>query len=135
MGKTEIARRLARLSNSPFLKVEASKFTEVGYVGRDVESMIRDLTEAAVDIVRREKRAEVQDKARRNVEEQILDLLLPPSPSMAFEGPPEGEEARPPPSPSGPPGRSCASSYARGSSTAASWRWRCASARSRPSRS
>ena len=99
VGKTEIARRLARLSNSPFLKVEASKFTEVGYVGRDVESMIRDLTEAAVDIVRREKRAEVQDKARRNVEEQILDLLLPPRPPMAFEGPPEGEEARPAPEP------------------------------------
>src|SRR5204863_6194529 len=78
VGKTEIARRLARLSGSPFLKVEASKFTEVGYVGRDVESMVRDLTEAAVDMVRREKRAEVRLKAETNVEEQILDLLLPP---------------------------------------------------------
>jgi len=78
VGKTEIARRLARLSGSPFLKVEASKFTEVGYVGRDVESMVRDLTESAVDMVRREKQAEVRLKAETNVEEQILDLLLPP---------------------------------------------------------
>ncbi|HUG53087.1 MAG TPA: ATP-dependent protease ATPase subunit HslU [Vicinamibacteria bacterium] len=78
VGKTEIARRLARLSGSPFLKVEASKFTEVGYVGRDVESMVRDLTESAVDMVRREKQAEVRQQAEGNVEEQILDLLLPP---------------------------------------------------------
>ena len=78
VGKTEIARRLARLSQSPFLKVEASKFTEVGYVGRDVESMIRDLTEAAVDMVRREREAAVLERAERNVEEQLLDLLLPP---------------------------------------------------------
>jgi ATP-dependent HslUV protease ATP-binding subunit HslU len=77
VGKTEIARRLARLSSSPFLKVEASKFTEVGYVGRDVESMIRDLTESAVDMVRREKQAEVRRQAESNVEEQLLDLLLP----------------------------------------------------------
>jgi len=95
VGKTEIARRLARLSGSPFLKVEASKFTEVGYVGRDVESMVRDLTEAAVDMVRREKRAEVQEKARRNVEEQLLDLLLPPRPVPAYEAPGPVEEARP----------------------------------------
>ena len=79
VGKTEIARRLARLSSSPFLKVEASKFTEVGYVGRDVESMIRDLTESAVDMVRREKQAEVRRQAETNVEEQLLDLLLPPT--------------------------------------------------------
>ncbi|MGI8835047.1 MAG: ATP-dependent protease ATPase subunit HslU [Pyrinomonadaceae bacterium] len=78
VGKTEIARRLARLSNSPFLKVEASKFTEVGYVGRDVESMIRDLTEIAVDMIRQEKIDEVAEKAELNVEEQLLDLLLPP---------------------------------------------------------
>jgi ATP-dependent HslUV protease ATP-binding subunit HslU len=78
VGKTEIARRLARLSSSPFLKVEASKFTEVGYVGRDVESMIRDLTESAVDMVRREKQAEVARQAEANIEEQLLDLLLPP---------------------------------------------------------
>src|SRR3954463_320200 len=77
VGKTEIARRLARLSSSPFLKVEASKFTEVGYVGRDVESMIRDLTESAVDMVRREKQAEVRRQAETNVEDQLLDLLLP----------------------------------------------------------
>jgi ATP-dependent HslUV protease ATP-binding subunit HslU len=80
VGKTEIARRLARLSGSPFLKVEASKFTEVGYVGRDVESMVRDLTEAAVDMVRREKEAESRERAERNVEERLLDLLLPPPP-------------------------------------------------------
>src|SRR4026209_146813 len=78
VGKTEIARRLARMSNSPFLKVEASKFTEVGYVGRDVESMIRDLTEIAVEMTRQEKIDEIAEKAELNVEEQILDLLLPP---------------------------------------------------------
>jgi len=78
IGKTEIARRLARMSNSPFLKVEASKFTEVGYVGRDVESMIRDLTEIAVDMTRQEKIDEIAEKAELNVEERILDLLLPP---------------------------------------------------------
>ncbi len=77
VGKTEIARRLARMSNSPFLKVEASKFTEVGYVGRDVESMIRDLTEIAVEMMREEKSDEVADKAELNVEERVLDLLLP----------------------------------------------------------
>jgi ATP-dependent HslUV protease ATP-binding subunit HslU len=83
VGKTEIARRLAKLSASPFLKVEASKFTEVGYVGRDVESMVRDLTESAVDMVRREKREEVRAAAERNVEEQLLDLLLPARPATA----------------------------------------------------
>jgi ATP-dependent HslUV protease ATP-binding subunit HslU len=84
VGKTEIARRLARMSNSPFLKVEASKFTEVGYVGRDVESMIRDLTEIAVEMLRAEKAEEIADKAELNVEERILDLLLPPKPSSTF---------------------------------------------------
>jgi ATP-dependent HslUV protease ATP-binding subunit HslU len=83
VGKTEIARRLARLSNSPFLKVEASKFTEVGYVGRDVESMIRDLTDISVEMVRQEKIAEVKDKAEQNVEEKLLDLLLP-SPKISY---------------------------------------------------
>ncbi|MBD0370811.1 MAG: ATP-dependent protease ATPase subunit HslU [Pyrinomonadaceae bacterium] len=78
VGKTEIARRLARMSNSPFLKVEASKFTEIGYVGRDVESMIRDLCEIAVEMTREEKIEEIADKAELNVEERILDLLLPP---------------------------------------------------------
>src|SRR6059058_1125798 len=89
IGKTEIARRLARMSNSPFLKVEASKFTEVGYVGRDVESMIRDLTEIAVDMTRQEKIEEIADKAELNVEERLLDILLPPpkssSPSPTFD--------------------------------------------------
>jgi ATP-dependent HslUV protease ATP-binding subunit HslU len=80
VGKTEIARRLAKLANSPFLKVEASKFTEVGYVGRDVESMIRDLIEIAIDMVREEKLEDVAEKAEMNAEERILDLLLPPSP-------------------------------------------------------
>ena len=78
VGKTEIARRLARLAQSPFIKVEASKFTEVGYVGRDVESMVRDLVELAVDMIREERIAEVREKARQAAEERILDLLLPP---------------------------------------------------------
>jgi len=77
VGKTEIARRLAKLTNSPFLKVEASKFTEVGYVGRDVESMVRDLVEIAIDMLREEKLEEVEDKAELNAEERLLDLLLP----------------------------------------------------------
>jgi ATP-dependent HslUV protease ATP-binding subunit HslU len=81
VGKTEIARRLARLAQSPFIKVEASKFTEVGYVGRDVESMIRDLTEIAVELVREERTAEVREKAKQAAEERVLDLLLPPLPS------------------------------------------------------
>ncbi|MBZ5648001.1 MAG: ATP-dependent protease ATPase subunit HslU [Acidobacteriia bacterium] len=78
VGKTEIARRLAKLAGSPFLKIEASKFTEVGYVGRDVESMIRDLVEIAIDMVREEKLDDVADKAELNAEERLLDLLLPP---------------------------------------------------------
>jgi ATP-dependent HslUV protease ATP-binding subunit HslU len=78
VGKTEIARRLARLAQSPFIKVEASKFTEVGYVGRDVESMVRDLVELAVDMVREERLEEVHAKAEQNAEERLLDLLLPP---------------------------------------------------------
>ncbi len=78
VGKTEIARRLARLANAPFLKVEATKYTEVGYVGRDVESMVRDLTDIAVNMVKAEKTLEVQDKARELSEERILDALIPP---------------------------------------------------------
>jgi ATP-dependent HslUV protease ATP-binding subunit HslU len=81
VGKTEIARRLAKLANSPFLKVEASKFTEVGYVGRDVESMIRDLIEISIEMVREEKLEDVADKAELNAEERLLDLLLPATPS------------------------------------------------------
>ena len=79
VGKTEIARRLARLTQSPFIKVEASKFTEVGYVGRDVESMVRDLVEIAVKMLREEREMEVRDRARQAAEERLLDLLLPPS--------------------------------------------------------
>ena len=83
VGKTEIARRLAKLTNSPFLKVEASKFTEVGYVGRDVESIVRDLVEIAIDMVRDEKLDDVEEKAEINAEDRLLDLLLPPTPSAA----------------------------------------------------
>ena len=83
VGKTEIARRLAKLTNSPFLKVEASKFTEVGYVGRDVESIVRDLVEIAIDLVREEKLEDVEEKAELNAEDRLLDLLLPPSPGTA----------------------------------------------------
>ncbi len=78
VGKTEIARRLAKLTNSPFLKIEASKFTEVGYVGRDVDSIVRDLVEIAIDMVREEKLEEVEDRAEMNAEERLLDVLLPP---------------------------------------------------------
>ena len=85
VGKTEIARRLAKLANSPFLKVEASNFTEVGYVGRDVESMVRDLVEIAIDNVREEKLEDVADKAELNAEERLLDILLPPSPPARAE--------------------------------------------------
>jgi ATP-dependent HslUV protease ATP-binding subunit HslU len=83
VGKTEIARRLAKLTNSPFLKVEASKFTEVGYVGRDVESIVRDLVEIAIDMVREEKMEEVEDKAELAAEDRLIDLLLPPTPASA----------------------------------------------------
>ncbi len=86
VGKTEIARRLAKLANSPFLKVEASKFTEVGYVGRDVESMIRDLVEIAIEMVREEKLEDVSDKAELNAEERLLDILLPPPSPRPAEG-------------------------------------------------
>jgi ATP-dependent HslUV protease ATP-binding subunit HslU len=90
VGKTEIARRLARLTNSPFLKVEASRFTEVGYVGRDVESIIRDLVEISIDMVREEKVNEVAEKAEQNAEDRLLDLLLPPTPA------PRPDPAKPP---------------------------------------
>jgi ATP-dependent HslUV protease ATP-binding subunit HslU len=81
VGKTEIARRLAKLTNSPFLKVEASKFTEVGYVGRDVESIVRDLVEISIDMVREERLEEVEDRAEMNAEERLLDVLLPAPPA------------------------------------------------------
>ena len=83
VGKTELARRLAKLASSPFLKVEASKFTEVGYVGRDVEAMIRDLVDISIDMVREERLDEVSDRAERNAEERLLDLLMPPQPEVS----------------------------------------------------
>src|SRR5436305_7660104 len=83
VGKTELARCLAKLANSPLLKVEASKFTEVGYVGRDVESMIRDLVDIAIDMVREERLDEVGDRAEANAENRLLDLLVPPAPENA----------------------------------------------------
>jgi ATP-dependent HslUV protease ATP-binding subunit HslU len=92
VGKTEIARRLARLAQSPFIKVEASKFTEVGYVGRDVESMVRDLIELSVDMVREERLDEVHGKAEQSAEERLLDLLLPP-PRPSHGGEPPLDEA------------------------------------------
>ena len=97
VGKTEIARRLARLTQSPFLKVEASKFTEVGYVGRDVESMVRDLVEISVEMIRQGKAKEVEQRAREVAEERLLDLLLPPSrPPMPGESSVQGEQASSP---------------------------------------
>ncbi len=83
VGKTEIARRLAKLANSPFLKVEASKFTEVGYVGRDVESIIRDLVDIAIDMVREERLDQVADRAEQQAEDRLLDLLMPPQPESS----------------------------------------------------
>src|SRR4051812_49528355 len=91
VGKTEIARRLAKLAQSPFLKVEASKFTEVGYVGRDVESMVRDLVELAVDMVREERLEGVRGKARQNAQDRPLDNPLPPPRAI---GPPGQPAAR-----------------------------------------
>jgi ATP-dependent HslUV protease ATP-binding subunit HslU len=94
VGKTEIARRLAKLANSPFMKVEASKFTEVGYVGRDVESMIRDLVDVAIDMVREEKLEDVQDKAELNAEERLLDLLLPATSTDSTAGFAAGDDTQ-----------------------------------------
>ena len=114
VGKTEIARRLARLAQSPFLKVEASKFTEVGYVGRDVESMVRDLVELAVDMVRAEQLDEVRGRASQNAEERLLDVLLPPTRSITpgrIPPPPETSRTR--------RASACASSCAPGASTRA----------------
>ena len=101
VGKTEIARRLARLAGSPFIKVEASKFTEVGYVGRDVESMIRDLVDTAVAMVRSSREEEVEGEAERQVEERLLDLLLPDSSKPASEHSGDPGNAKPPPPPHG----------------------------------
>src|SRR5207237_1401553 len=93
IGKTEIARRLAKLVHSPFIKVEATKYTEVGYVGRDVESMIRDLTDISVDLLKQEKMEEVGHSAERNAEERLLDLLLPGSSISSSASPEEKIEA------------------------------------------
>ena len=116
VGKTELARRLARLANSPFLKVEASKFTEVGYVGRDVESMIRDLVDIAIDMVREERLDEVADRAELNAEDRLLDLLMPPQPEPSRE---RGAHPR----------KSCASVCAKANSTSAWWNWKSRTAR------
>src|SRR5688500_11300859 len=90
VGKTEIARRLAKLAAAPFVKVEASKFTEVGYVGRDVDSMVRDLAETAVSMLREEERERVRPRAREHAEERLLDVLLPPPPRAARQAPGAG---------------------------------------------
>src|SRR4051812_941357 len=98
VGKTEIARRLAKLAGAPFVKVEASKFTEVGYVGRDVEGMVRDLVDSAIDMVRTERETECEDLAHERVEERILDLLLPapePKPADAKAEPDRSGVGRP----------------------------------------
>ncbi len=114
VGKTEIARRLARLAQSPFLKVEASKFTEVGYVGRDVESMVRDLVEIGIALVREERLIEVREKARANAEERLLDRLLPPVARRV------DSTRRPRAIPPSAPASGSASSCARAGSTPAS---------------
>ena len=94
VGKTELARRLAKLANSPFMKVEASKFTEVGYVGRDVESMIRDLVDIAIDMIREEKLDEIGDRAEESAENRLLDLLVPPAPENAEDNAKTREKLR-----------------------------------------
>ena len=103
VGKTEIARRLARLAGAPFVKVEASKFTEVGYVGRDVEGMVRDLVDSAIDMVRTERETEVEDLAQERVEDRLLDLLLPVPSDVkpAVQAPPNVDPTVPPPSTGG----------------------------------
>src|SRR5689334_7199588 len=98
VGKTEIARRLAKLTGAPFIKVEASKFSEVGYVGRDVEGMIRDLVDSAIEMVRQERESEVEDLANEKVDERLLDLLLPP-PSADGKAATPANGAKPEPAP------------------------------------
>jgi len=102
VGKTEIARRLAKLAGAPFVKVEASKFTEVGYVGRDVDSMVRDLAETAVSMLREEERERLRPRARENAEERLLDILLPPAPRPRTASP-TTTTAIPLPPPDAPP--------------------------------
>ena len=130
VGKTEIARRLARLAGCPFVKVEASKYTEVGYVGRDVESMVRDLVETSIDMVREEKLDEVAERAEQSAEERLLDLLLPPSrrrrrrttagAERRSAAPRTGRSAR---------AKNFARSSAKASSTSAWSKWKSANAR------
>ena len=120
VGKTEIARRLARLARAPFLKVEASKFTEVGYVGRDVDSIVRDLVEVAVKLVRDEEAAKVRPRAKDAAEERVLDLLLPRG-GRTFTGEPGGQTRA----------RSCAACCATASSTTARSRSRSTTTRIR----
>src|SRR3954451_23191039 len=92
VGKTEVARRLARLAGAPFIKVEASKFTEVGYVGRDAESMVRDLVDSAINLVRTEREDEVYPQAEQRADERLLDLLLPAAPPPGEKHTPSGRE-------------------------------------------
>ena len=131
VGKTEIARRLAKLAQSPFIKVEASKFTEVGYVGRDVESMVRDLTEIAITLVRDERYEELRPPARTAAEDRLLDLLLPPT-VRPDVGSGRIGAARIPPRPRA---SAFASSFAPAGWTTGLSTWTCASRASRPSRS
>ena len=129
VGKTEIARRLAKLTNSPFLKVEASKFTEVGYVGRDVESMIRDLVEIAIDMVREEKLEEVADKAEMQRRRAPARPVAAAASAAACGKPAEACAGRF--SGGGTPtarAKNCASNSAKASSTSAWWNWKCANA-------
>ncbi len=133
VGKTEIARRLARLAGCPFVKVEASKYTEVGYVGRDVESMVRDLVETSIDMVREEKLDEVAERAEQSAEERLLDLLLPASPVPA-----DAEPALPNRSAASrcsARAKNFASSFAKASSISAWWKWKFANAPCLPSKS
>ena len=121
VGKTEIARRLAKLAGAPFVKVEASKFTEVGYVGRDVDSMVRDLAETAVSMLREEERERVRPRARENAEERLLDVLLPPARARALAaaaGSARSTRHAAParlPAATTPPARACGACCARGS--------------------
>ena len=142
VGKTEIARRLARLAGCPFVKVEASKYTEVGYVGRDVESMVRDLVETSIDMVREEKLDEVAERAEQAAEERVLDLLLPATPPSTDSPDPSSDNSSAPADRSAEArrrrtarGKNCARSSAKASSTSAWWKSKCASAPCRPLKS
>ena len=128
VGKTEIARRLARLAGCPFVKVEASKYTEVGYVGRDVESMVRDLVETSIDMVREEKLDEVAERAEQAAEERVLDLLLPPSPPARDDSHGSRDRPRQREQTRAHARKIARAACAKASSTSAWWKWRFASA-------